>query len=79
MGISDMLVDCCKEELTTDGVFIAASHSVRLSVCPTQAPLHFLASAFHINALSFVHVYVNVMFTNTEQKQWFFYVRLPFD
>jgi hypothetical protein len=69
-----MLVDCAKEELTTDGAFIVPS--VCLSVCPTQAPPCFPASVFHINALSFVRVYMyaDVTFNNTEQKQW-----LPFN
>jgi hypothetical protein len=31
-GISDKLVGCCKEELSTDGVVVALSFSVCLSV-----------------------------------------------
>ena len=39
-GISDKLIGCCKEELTTDGVVVALSFclSVCFSARPTQAP-----------------------------------------
>ena len=56
-GISDKLIGCCKEELTTDGVVVALSFclSVCLSARPTQAPPYLTPlCVLHMNALSFV-------------------------